>query len=434
MRDMPRALEAEKAILGMVLLDPDTVSTVLEVIEARDFYDSRHVVAMQAVSALARRGKPCDIVSVRRYLEDHELLDRAGGTLYLSQLMDAFVTTASLEHYLEIVKGKSVLRQLISAGALIGELGRDEKREPGELLDEAVRIISDPKNDLAGGNIASFADVIESYAGRFNGDKYVGQSCGFTMLDYQLFDVAGQGVIIGGMPHMGKTVFALNMLYRMAAQGMPVGVISLEMTNEAVAERFMQMSGRVSRRDLLTDEAKRRNAIKSVATLPIVYGTVKTPNLSNVLRTMRMMVNRHNVKMILVDYIQLIQLKAERYDIAVGNIAKDLMHFAQDHGVCVVVPSQINRGAMSEGPTKMRGKPQLWLLKDSGGIEAHMDVVLGVWRPSYVSEKSVQASEPFEVSILKNRGGLAGQRFDFTFHALQQRIVEDLRGAPDPIF
>lgn len=435
MREIPRAIEAEKAVLGIVLVDPESVATVLEKVSVRDFYDLSNKTVMKAIVELGKRGKPCDVVSVGAELERMQLLDGAVNRLYLTKLMDAVVTTSSLDHYLEIVKEKSVLRQLIRAGKKITELGFDEITDAGELLDRAAKIISAPQNDLGGGDVVAFADAIQAYLDRFVDGKFIGQSCGYASLDYHLFDIREQAVIIAGLPHMGKTVFALNMLYRLARKGVPVGVISLEMTDNAISERLIQMAAHVSRRDLLTDEKKRLSSIKKAATLPIFYGNVADHNLSNVMRTLRHMVREYHVEVVLIDYLQLVTVPhSERHDLEIGKTVEACMHFAKDHQMSILLPSQVNRKAMTEGSTSDRGKPQLWFLKDSDGISAHSDIILGVWRPSYINERSLKAQEPFEVSILKNRGGLVGDRFNFTFYPLEQRIEEDLRGNDDSIF
>jgi len=414
-----------------MLYSEEAVPTVLDKLRPDDFFDRAHRFVMEAIVELSTHGRPCDLVSVRTFLEDSGRIDHVGGSLYLNKIIDSVVTSASLEHYIEIVKNKSLLRTLVRVGARIQELGQVTDVPVGDLLDEAVSLVNEPNSKLSGGRLLSIGESAEAYMD-LHGKSSMGLSSGFASLDYEIFDMAGQVCVIAGLPNMGKTVFALNMLHRLARRNIPVGVISLEMANTTVTERFAQMNAHIDRRTMWNDSEKRSKALMGVAAMPIVYANLYQSKLSNVLRTMRMMVHEHDVKMILVDYIQLVQGNvSDRYDLAVGSVVRAFLEFAQEYNVSVVSPSQVGRASL-KNEVVVKGEPRLWQMKDSAEIEAHADVVLGVFRPSYTDGNEIPSVEDFYVRILKQRAGLVGKRLKFSFYPLEQRLEESV--AEEDIF
>jgi replicative DNA helicase len=427
----PHSIEAEQAVLGAILCDPANVLVdVADQLRAQDFSVNRHRVIYQAMCDLSLQGAAPDIITLANRLVELGDDARAGGRLYLNELQERSVTSVGLESHVEIIRRKSVLRQLIEIGGQLTELGHDEVTNPQQLLDQATAMILEPSLAIGTTKIEHVGEFADEYLRRVDASVSgsTGLTCGYSTLDSVLFDVRGQIMIIAGLPHAGKTAFSLNMIYRQVHKGIPCGVITLEMTKYNIFERLLQMEGRLTRNRVRYEPGLRRAAAKELCALPLYICEARPKTLPAILRQMRMLVRQCGVQSILVDYVQLVDPpQSERYDIGIGIVVRALLEFAQAHDLCVIAPSQANRDTMAGGGSM----PQLWNMKDSAQIEAHADIILGVARPSYRSEKEIPTSEAFDVRILKQRAGLSGRKYQFTFFPGYQRIEERATDAPE---
>lgn len=422
-RELPKSIEAEQQVLGAILLDPqNAIADVVDRLKPEDFYLQRHRVIYRTMCALFLESVPPDVITVSNRLQERGETERAGGRIYLNELQDRSVTSAALEHHADIVRKKAVLRSLIDVGGRLIELGHDEVSKPQDLLDQAVGMVLEPSLSLTTTEVEHVGDFADDYLKRVDASVSgkAGMSCGYSTLDSVLYDVRGQLMVIAGLPHMGKTVLGLNMLYRQVVRDVPCGILSLEMTKFNVLERLIQMEGRLTRSRVRYEPGLRRAALKELCKRPIFVAEVRPKSLASVLRQMRVMVHQDGVQALLVDYIQLVDPpQADRNDIAIGMVVRSLLEFAQAHDVFVVSPSQANRDTISGGIM-----PNLWNMKNSAEIEAHSDIILGISRPSYLSEAEVPATEPFDVRTLKQRAGVSGRKYRFTFFPGIQRIEE----------
>lgn len=423
-RELPKCVEAEQMILGAVFLSPAEV--LLEIgskLSPADFYLARHRVLFRTMSELFLENLSPDVVTVAARLEDRGDLERAGGRVYLNELEGQAWTTTQVAQHVDIVRRKSVLRQLVDIGSRVTELGYDEATEPQALLDQAAALVLAPAMAMVESHIEHVGDFADEYLRRLDASVSgtLGMTCGYPSLDGVLFDVRGQLMVIAGLPHMGKTMMGLNMVYRQLQKGMACGVLSLEMTKYNLLERLVQMQGRLTRTRVRYEPGLRKSALRTLCALPIYVSEVRPKTLPSVLRQMRSMVQQHGVQSIMVDYIGLIEPPpAERNDIGIGMVVRALLEFAQAHDVLVIAPTQAGRDTMQSGHTM----PNLWNMKDSAQIEAHADIILGITRPSYQSETEIPASEAFDVRILKQRAGLSGRKYRFTCFPGYQRIEE----------
>lgn len=410
-----------------MLLEPESSGLLgVDMLVPEDFYERRHRVIFRVMRELLNGGIPCDIIGLSNRIEEHGDMERAGGRMYLNELLDRTTTTSSFEYYAEIVRRKRILRQLIEAGRRISEMGFDEVSDPAVLLDQATSLLLEPQTLFGGAEIDHVSTVGEEYFSILKslGSREFGLATGYRKIDQDLYDIRGMLTVIAGAPHMGKTVFGLNIIKNQAMSGYSCGVISLEMKRTAVVERLIQMAGHLTRNELRYDVDKRTKAAMKALALPIWVSEVRPRTLPAVLRQMRVLVQRHKVDTILVDYLQLVEgPSSERQDIEIGKVTKAFLDFSQENNVAVITPCQVNRDAM-----QTKGEPKLWNMKDSARIEADSSVILGIWRASYVSDKAVPDSEPFYVRVLKNRSGITGNKTDLIFYPHEQRIEAAYHG------
>jgi len=422
-RELPKNIEAEQVVLGATMLESESVGMIaIDMLIPEDFYELRHRVIFRVMIELLGDKGSLDIITLANRIDERGEMDRAGGRMYLNHLLDQTSTTASFEHFAEIVRKKRILRQLIEAGGRISEMGYNEADDPLDLLDRATALVLEPQTVFGGAEIGHISIVGEEYVNvvKSLADKEVGLGTGYKKLDDDLYDLRGQLTILAGSPSCGKTVTGLNMIRNQLQRGHRCGIITLEMRRTAVAERMMQMVGHVTREEIRYDEKKRIAAAMKTFALPLWISEVRPKTLPAVLRQMRVLVQRDKVDTIFIDYLQLVRgPKADREDIEIGMVTKAFLEFAQDNDVAVITPSQANRQAMAE-----KSEPRLWHMKSSSRIEEDASIVLGIWRPSYITNDKVAEREDFFIRVLKNRSGISGGRTKLIFFPYEQRIEQ----------
>ena len=412
---------AERAVLGGLILEGDKPETALAVLDVENGYFEvpRHRIIFNAIKELARTGKPFDSVSVISYLEQNGSLERAGGYTYIPDLLDSVVTTASLDYYIEILRNRAVFRGLADAATEIMDVSHKTDMKPEKAVALATRALEKATISVSKGKAITVGEGIESYMKRLSQYRE-GEilSSGYPSLDKVLIDLTGQCVIVAGLPSMGKTAMMLNMALRQAQHGIRVGIISLEMPTDAIIERLLQASAHQTRTGLsYLSDGQFREAAKKIAILPIWIDDGMSASISSIIQRMRLMRLQNRVDVIYIDYLQLITAgRLENRNTELGAIVRMLLTFAKDEKVAVVTGSQFNRQAAGKDT-----RPKLHQLRDSGEIEAHADIVLGLWRPSYAKDDD---STEFIVYILKNRAGIAGRHTNMLFFRDEQRIEE----------
>lgn len=420
-RSTPQNVEAERIVLGALLFDPSRVAPdVLEAIQADDFYDSRHRYIFRAVTALFSEGKIGDITVIANYLGETGKLDAAGGRLYLSELLDSVVTLTSLEHYTEIVRKKSILRAIISAGGQITEIGYDEELDPGEALDKAESTIFSISTSRSSETAISMAEYVGTRVEALevihhNPDQHAvtGIETGFPYLDELTAGLQKTDLIlIAGRPSTGKSSLA-TAIARFTAlhKNKKVAIFSLEMNKDQVVDRMIAAEGRINlhhmRAGKLSSE-KFRDATRAAA--KISNSTVivdDSPGISVLeirARTRRLVAKHKDLDLIIIDYVQLIDagIKAGSREQEVSYISRSIKKLAGELQVPVILISQLNR-AVERRETR---RPILSDLRESGALEQDADVVLFIYREEQETTSNTVESE---IIIAKQRNGPLGQ-------------------------
>jgi len=430
MRVPPHNLEAEVAVLGSVLIDPSVINDVMEVISHEDFYLKKHQYIFQAMEALYDEGKPIDVVAVCDKLKSMGKLEEVGGEIEVAKLADAVPSSAHAVYYAEIVKEKAILRRLIEVSRKISENAYMEG-DVDELLDEAEKMIfeiSEMKTTKSYDHMRNIMhqvfENLESFRERVNviepGVLVTGLPTGFKSLDKQTTGFhKSDFVIIAARPSMGKTSFALSIARNMAVNyEIPVGIFSLEMSKEQLAQRLLSMESGVDlyniRTGFLTSEEWERLTVAAsrLYKAPIIVDDETLLDPRTLRAKARRMKREYGVEVVLIDYLQLMHLKGQKESRQqeISEISRSLKLLARELDIVVIALSQLSR-AVEQREDK---RPRLSDLRESGAIEQDADTVIFIYREEYYKSKKEKGEsrihEPHEAEIIigKQRNGPIG--------------------------
>ncbi len=428
----PHSIEAEQAVLGGLMLANDAWDRIADRVSEEDFYRRENRLLFRAIGELAERDQPRDVVTVSEWLSQRGELESVGSLAYLGQLANETPSAANITAYADIVRERSILRQLSAVGTDIARAAFEPQgRESKELLDYAesqVFAIADQGSRRQRGFqpitrvLTTTLDQLDTL---LNSDSHItGLSTGFNEFDdltsgLQRSDL----IIVAGRPSMGKTAFAMNLAENVAMEhDEPVAVFSMEMPAEQIATRMISSLGRVELQKLRSgrlDEADwpRVNSAVSLLTQQSKLFIDDTPGLtpSELRARARRLKREHGLSLILIDYIQLMQLGgggAENRATELSEISRSLKGLAKELNVPVVVLSQLNRSL--EQRTDKR--PVMSDLRESGAIEQDADVIVFIYRDEVYDEESPHKGTA-EILIRKQRNGPTGTvRLTFLGH------------------
>ena len=420
----PHSLEAEQSVLGGLLLDNEAADRVGDVASADDFYSDAHRVVYRHVMQLMADGKPADVVTLAESLSSAQKLDYVGGLAYLGALVQNVPTAANIRHYAQIVRDRSILRQLAATAGEIAEtaynpLGRNAKA----VLDEAeAKVLHIAEQGARGAQhfheigklLATVVDRIETLYNRDNPSDVTGVPTGFLDLDRMTSGFQpGDLIIIAGRPSMGKTSLALNIGENVALDtGMPVAVFSMEMGAAQLALRMIGSVGRLDQHKLRTgrllaeDWDKLSAALGRLNEAPILIDETPALNAIEVRsRARRLMRQYGKLGLVIVDYLQLMQSTAQGENRAteLSEISRAMKSLAKELQVPVVALSQLNR-SLEQRPDK---RPVMSDLRESGALEQDADVILFIYRDEVYKPDS-QDKGTAEILISKQRNGPTG--------------------------
>ena len=423
----PQALEVERAVLGALLIDKDAYAVVCEMLFPESFYEPRNQLIYTAIRDLSIEEKPVDLLTVTEQLARNGKLEEAGGPAYIAEISSRVVSSAHIDYHARIVAQKFLARQLIQFSSDIETKAFDETIDVDELMQQAEGALfelsqKNMKKDYTQIDpvIKNALDVIQKAAANTSG--LTGVPSGYHKLDditsgWQASDL----VIIAGRPAMGKTSFALSMAKNIAADyQQPMAFFSLEMSNVQLVNRLISncceiQGSKILNGQLQPDEWDRLDKrINSLMGAPLYIDD--TPGLSVFeLRTKaRRLVREHGVKIIMIDYLQLMNANGMRFSSRqeeVSTISRSLKGLAKELDIPILALSQLNRGVESrEG---LEGKrPQLSDLRESGAIEQDADMVLFVHRPEYYhiyqDDHGRDLHGMAQIIIAKHRKGATG--------------------------
>ena len=450
----PQALEVERAVLGALMNDRDAYAVVCEILSPESFYEQRNQLIYSAIRDLSLAEKPVDVLTVTDELERQGSLDKVGGAIYIADLSNKVASSANIEYHARIIAHKFLARQLISFASEIETKAFDGSMDIDDLMQEAEGSLFElsrrnMKKDYTQIDpvISNAVEVIQKAAA--NKDGLTGVPTGYHKLDnitsgWQASDL----VIIAGRPAMGKTSFALSMAKNIAADyKVPMAFFSLEMSNVQLVNRLISncceiQGSKILNGQLKPDEWERLDKrLNNLIGSPLYVDD--TPGLSVFeLRTKaRRLVRDHGVKIIMIDYLQLMNANGMRFSSRqeeVSTISRSLKQIAKELDIPILALSQLNRGVESrEG---LEGKrPQLSDLRESGAIEQDADMVLFVHRPEYYhiyqDENGRDLHGMAQIIIAKHRKGATGDvllnfRGEFTRFENPEDTNSNLNNAP----
>jgi replicative DNA helicase len=420
----PQSIEAEQAVLGAMLTSKEAVSKVLQWVSAEHFYKEAHSKIFATMVSLFNAGEPIDTVSVIDRLKKNKELEAVGGAYYVTGLMEAVPTVANAEGYAKIVLEKALLRQLILLAHDLSKEAYDDRQSVDEILDAAEQaIFTITQRRLKGGfehiepilrETFEKLDTISSKAG-----SVIGVPSGLTDLDDKTAGFhPGDLIIVAGRPGMGKTALALTIARNAAIDhGEPVGIFSLEMANHQLAMRMLCAEAKVDSHLVRTGRLPKtqwKNLSLRAGTLaeaPIYLDDTPAITVLELRAKARRLKAEHDVSMIMVDYLQLMQgpKGAESRQQEISIISRSLKALAKELNIPVVALSQLSRAVESRHDKR----PQLSDLRESGAIEQDADVVLFLYRP-YLYTRDEEDQGKAQIIIAKQRNGPTGT-VDVTF-------------------
>ena len=445
LRVPPQNIDAERALLGSIMLRPLGLNEIMDSIHQDSFYVEKHRHLYNTMLELARKNEPIDLVSVTAKLRESQLLDSVGGTGYLSELLGQVPTSTNIEHYAALVGRKSLLRNLISAGDEVAELGFNEALDIEEVLDAAEKRVMSVTG--ASGKAQKFESakevmpgLIERYMKVFeNKGQVQGVPTGFRDLDrilsgFQKSDL----VIMAARPAVGKTSIALNFAKHAAVHhNVPVGIFSLEMSSESLMDRIVSSHAGVDSWKLktginLSEEELQRviEAAGEISKAPIFIDDQAGNNILKMRSTARRLKSEYGLGLIIVDYLQLMS-PTKNYDSMVNQVSeitRSLKLLARELDVPVIALSQLSRAVESRG-----GEPRLSDLRDSGSIEQDADIVMFIHSDDAYKPKDERTNVK-KIIVAKHRNGSTGELelyFDAnktTFVTIENNNMDDYSG------
>lgn len=418
-RAVPHSLEAERAVLSACLRSQDALGEAAELIGPDDFYAPRYRAVYQALQNLMQKGEPPDPVTVAVELDKLGELGEVGGPGLIQELVELGSSLANVVYHARIIAERSRLRQLIEIGQRVARDAFDPGAPAGELLDEAQNELfqlsqdSESRGYVALKDLASntFKQIQEAYDRE---EKLTGIASGFHQLDRMTGGLQRSDlVIVAGRPAMGKTSFALNLAYNAASKyDAPVGVFSLEMSSEQLCMRLISSQGRLDNHAVRTGRLKHTDwprltqALSDLTNTPIFIDDTSSISLLELRSKARRMVQLHGVKMIVVDYLQLINAgtRSESRQQEISMISRSLKGLAKDLNIPVVALSQLSRAVES----RTGNRPMLSDLRESGAIEQDADLVMFVYRQEVYEPENPDVQNVAEIILGKHRNGPIG--------------------------
>ncbi len=423
----PHSMEAEQSLLGGLMLDQRAWDEVADVVSAGDFYRQDHRLIFEAIAVLIERNQPPDAVTVSEHLERQGDLAAAGGLGYLAQLVQDTPSAANIRAYAQIVRERAMLRDLIEIGGDIAASAHDsEGRTVEELVDLAEQRVFDiaDRGQRSGQGFKPLKEIVSKTIDRLDvlsrtEGMITGIPTGFTEMDEKTAGLQrGDLIVIAGRPSMGKTSLAINIAENAAiGHQIPTAIFSMEMSAEQLSFRMIGSIGRVSQTRLRTgnlsedDWPRINSAVSMMSNAPIFIDDAPALTPTEVRARSRRLKRKHNLGLIIVDYLQLMQVAGTKENRAteISEISRCLKALAKEVDVPVIALSQLNRSV--EQRTDKR--PVMSDLRESGAIEQDADVIFFIYREE-VYDKDTPRKGIADIIIGKQRNGPVGE-FRLTF-------------------
>jgi replicative DNA helicase len=421
-RTLPHNLEAERSVLGAILLHNDAFNLAAEVVDAKDFYRDAHRRIFDKMVKLVERGGAIDLVTLKEELGRSGDLDEVGGPAYITALVDGLPRYMNVEHYARIVKEKATLRNLIFSATKILATAYEAEEEADVILDQAEHAIFEIADDKVRDGFVSLRDLAQSSLDTIEKlharkELVTGVPTGFTDLDELTSGLqASDLIIVAGRPSMGKTSLVLNIAQHVGTKtAKTVGMFSLEMSKEQLFLRLLTAEARIDaqrmRRGFLgeRDWGRLSQAIGTLSEAKIFIDDTPSIGILEMRAKCRRLASEHELDLVIIDYIQLMQGRGrfENRTLELASISRSLKGLAKELRVPIVVLSQLSRAPESRADHR----PQLSDLRESGALEQDADVVVFIYREDLYADKSQPPADNegvAELIIGKQRNGPTG--------------------------
>lgn len=411
----PQDVQAEQCVLGGMLLSKDAIADAVERLKPADFYYPKHSTVWNAILDLYGRGEPADAITVAAALADSGTLAGVGGAPYLHTLIETIPNPASTSYYAGIVADRAILRRVVEAGTRITRLGYGGQGMSGvDVLDKAQAVMLDAADQRQRDDVVTLADILQPALDEVESlgrdGQVMGVPTGYRDLDRLLNGLQpGQLVIVAGRPGLGKSTAGLGFAQNAAIRhGIPSAFFSLEMSKVEIAMRVLSAEARVPLHVLRSgqlsdmDWAKMARCLGEISEKPLFVDDSPSLNLMEIRAKARRLKQQHNLKLLVVDYLQLMTSpkRTESRQQEVAEISRGLKLLGKELELPVVALSQLNRG-----PEQRQDKrPQLSDLRESGAVEQDADVVILLHRDDYYDKESPRAGE-CDFIVAKHRNG-----------------------------
>lgn len=438
LRTPPQSLEAERGVLGGILIDNMAMDGALEALNPDDFYREAHRIIFSAMVNLQGAGEPVDELTTADALRKSGKLENVGGLAYLSELARGTPTSAHVRAYARIVHDRAVVRRMIQAATGIVEEGLRAEGDVREYVDRAEKAVFEVSDDKKRRGYLPIREVLVSAfhkleAAANRGEAITGVPTGFSRLDHMLAGMQPSDlVIVAGRPSMGKTAFTLNVAATASLrQNTATIVFSLEMSADQLANRLLGAEARVDLSRLRNGRVMEQDwqalghAAGKISEAPLFIDDSGIVNVFDVRTKCRRLKREHNLGLVIIDYMQLMTGvgRTESRAQEISDISRGLKAIARELGVPVVALSQLNRSLES----RTDKRPMMSDLRESGAIEQDADVIMFLYRDDYYNKDSAKKGTA-EIIVAKQRNGPTGTvELAFLPHLTRfENLAEDL--------
>jgi replicative DNA helicase len=433
----PHNDDAEKSVLGSVLLDKDALYEVLEILKPEDFYSEMHKEIYSAVIELYRKSQPVDILTVSEELKKRKSLEMVGGRSYIALLSTVVPSTSNAGEYAKIIGEKAILRKLIGTASDIIEKGYQEKMDSAEVLDFAERGIFEIAQARQTKDFALIKDVLWENIAKIDAaskmeGNLTGLTTGFLDLDSRTSGLQKSDLImLAARPAMGKTAFALNIAQQAAIKSKAkVLIFSLEMSRDQLGQRMLSMESRIEMQKLKTGNLERKDwdqihlALDTLSKTSIYIDDTPGITAMEIKNKCRRLKAEKGLDLIVIDYLQLMSFegRTESRQQEITALSRFLKLLAREMDCPVIVLSQLSRAPEQ----RQDHRPILSDLRESGSIEQDADIVMFLYRDEYYNPETTDKPNICEVNIAKQRSGPTGT-VELTWLGKYTRFVDKSR-------
>ena len=418
-RILPHSAEAERAVVGSMLMDPDAIITAAEMITGDDFYQKQYGVLFDTIVEMNNRNVPVDLVTLQESLKTKDLPEELSSVEFLGELLDSVPTSVNVRHYAQVVADKSSLRRLIRANEEIANMCYLDKEPVETIMETTEKRIFDLLQKKSADDFVPIQDVVLNVINKIemaakHKGTVTGISTGFYDLDYKTSGLQPSDLIlVAARPSMGKTAFVLNLAqYICVRNKVPTAIFSLEMSKDQLINRVLSMESKVDSQAMRTgnlNQADWEKLIESagiISEAPLIIDDTPGISIGELRSKCRKYKLENDLKLVIIDYLQLMTgggRGSESRQQEISDISRSLKALARELNAPVIALSQLSRAC----ETRPDHRPMLSDLRESGAIEQDADVVMFIYRDDYYN-KDTDKKNISEIIIAKQRNGPIG--------------------------